>query len=68
MDPVSPAISVAPTGAPTRLRNLTAAVVTGSDGPTLATAVQALFDAGGESVLISVQRIADYEVLVIYSE
>lgn len=50
---------------PVLLRNLTATVVTGSDGPTLETALQAFFEASGDATLVEIRRIADYEVLVI---
>lgn len=57
-----------PTGAPVRLRNLTPIVVSGSDGDTLTAALVTLFEGGGESVLVSITRVSDYEVLVVYSE
>lgn len=53
------------------LRNLTAAVVSGADAAALETALQALLDAGGTTgngVFVSVTRVADYKVLVIYAE
>lgn len=68
MDPAMSAPLPTPTGAPVRLRNLTPVVVTGSDGPTLAAALVELFAGGDESVLVSITRVADYEVLVVYSE
>lgn len=58
--------------APTvRLRNLTTVVVSGADGPTLQAALTTLFEAGGttgEAVLVSILRVADYEVLVTFAE
>lgn len=55
-----------PTGI--RLRNIRAATIVGSDSPTLATALNAFFEAAGQGVLVAAYRVADWEILILYAE
>lgn len=51
-----------------RLRNIKASVVTGTDAPTLETALNTFFAAAGQTVLVAAYRVADYKVLILYAE
>lgn len=51
-----------------KLRNLQSDVVVGTDGPTLATALNAYFEDAGEKVLVALHYVADFKVLVVYSK
>lgn len=60
--------SATPTRTSIPLRNLTSAVISGTDAPTLETAMNAFLEAAGDDqMLVSMMRVADYKVLVIYA-
>lgn len=51
------------------LRNLTSTVITGADATAFAAAMSAFLDAAGDDqMLVKMVRIADREVLVLYTE
>lgn len=49
------------------LRNLTAEIIAGNDAETLASALNAFFQAAGEATLVQLAYVAEWEVLVVYA-